>query len=118
MTLTELKRKTLEKLRVVAAGEPASADDTAVIAGKYTALHSTLIGMGLASWTVTDPVPDDASESIIMALAYLAAPEFGANQAEFVQGVIGAIPLSLSESQLRQMHSPEYVSYPQATEYF
>ena len=118
MTLNELKRKTLEKLQVAAAGEPVAPEDTQLIASKYTNLHSLLLGKGLVSWAAADDIPEDAAEPVIMALAFVSAGEFGLDQNAFVAGAMDLVPPSLAEKQLRQIHTRRYVYFPQKTEYF
>lgn len=117
MTLNELYRKTLEKLQVVAAGEPADPDDTQLIASKYTRVYNQLAGLNLVSWTDTGDVPDEAGEQLVMMLAYAAAREFGAN-GDPSEGAIGLPTPSLAERQLRHQLAGPYVSYPAASEYF
>lgn len=117
MTLTDLYRKTLEKLQVAAAGESAAPEDTALIASKYVTAHALLQPRGLVSWTAAEAVPDEAVEPLVAILAYASATEFGA-QIDPEIGAIGLPQPSLAERQLRALHSRAYVSYPAQSEYF
>lgn len=117
MTLTDLYRKALEKLEIVAAGESAAPEDTSVIASQYVLLWNQLKVRGLVSWTVTEDVPAEAVIALVFALAYLAADEFGDDSNRFAAaGAIGLPQVSLAERDLRQLHSRSYVSDPAPTE--
>ncbi len=118
MTLTDLYRKALEKMQVVAAGESAAPEDTQFMATKYVALWNLLKTNGIVSWAVDEDVPDEAAQPLIEALAFLSADEFGDEKARYAEGAIGLIPMSLAERQLRQLHASAYVSTPAQSEYF
>lgn len=118
MTLTDLKRKTLERLEVVAAGESADPDDTALVADKYTSLYDMLLTMRLVAWTSTAAVPDYAVIPLTSMLAYACATEFGEDQNRFADGIVGANPPGLAEQQLRKQLAKNYVSSVATSEYF
>ncbi len=118
MTLTNLYRKTLEKLQVAAAGESADADDTALVAAKYTSVYNMLVGLDLVMWPQTGPIPDECAEPVILALSFVTAVEFGWETGSFAEGALGLNPPSLAERQIRQQLAREYVSYPAVSEYY
>lgn len=118
-TLTDLYRKTLEELQVVAAGESADGDDTRIVSEKYAALYQQLAGMDLVGWGPTDDVPDYAALPLTQILAYVCALPFGKNAAGYVQlAALGLTPPSLAEKQLRAQLTRAYVSWPATSEYF
>jgi hypothetical protein len=118
MTLTDLYRKTLEKLQVVAAGEPAAPEDSQLIAEKYVSVWNQLKTRGLVSWTVTEAVPEECAESLIKMLAYASSGEFDENPEEYAaEGAIGMPSPSIAERDLRQLHAHDYVSTPAVSEY-
>lgn len=119
MTLVELYEKTLQKLHVVAAGESAEPEDTALIADKYVSLHAMLLVKGLVTWTVTAAVPENAAQPVISMLAYLSASEFDIDPNSLAPECALDLPVpSLAERQLRGQLAKSYVSYPAASEYF
>ncbi len=119
MTLNDLYRATLEKLTVVAAGEPADAGDLAVIATRYASVYNMLAGLRLVSWAADEPVPDSAALPLTSMLAFASARDFGKNSDAFaLEGAIGISPPSLAERQLRQQLARAYVSQPVKTVYF
>lgn len=118
MTLSQLYRKALEKLQVVAAGEDAEPDDVQLIASKYDSVYAMLQGLKLVSWARSGELPNEAAEPLIMMLAFASADEFGADPAEFATGAIGLERPALAERQLRTQMAREYVSHPAESEYF
>ncbi len=118
MTLVDLYQKTLEKIRAVAAGESAAAEDVQLVASKYVSSWNLLKTMGLVSWAVDEAVPDEAVEPLLWVLSFAVASEFGANPSEYATGALGLPQPSLAERQLRQLHARDYVSQPAQVEYF
>lgn len=118
MTLVDLYEKVLQRLEVVAAGESADPDDTALVADKYAALYDMLLSMGLVAWNASEAIPDYAVMPLTSMLAFAAATEFGEDQERFVDGAVGLSPPALAEQQLRRQLARGYVSYPAASEYF
>lgn len=88
----------------------------------YAVLHAQLVADELPIWTVSEDIPDGASQPMIWLLAFLLAPRVGAPDEEIARltalGAYGANPQSLGEKQLRRFLASKYVSEPVATEYF
>jgi hypothetical protein len=119
MTLTDLYRKTLEKLTVTAASEDAEPSDVQLISSKYAALYDMLLTEGLVAWTVTEDVPEFAVLPLVAMLAYMSAGEFGQDPARYAaEGALGLPQLSLAERQLRRQLAKTYVSHTAQSEYF
>jgi hypothetical protein len=90
-----------------------------LIADKYVSVWNQLKAMGLASWAVTEAVPDEAAEPLVQMLKYAAADDFGARAQDFAMtGAIGLAPPSIAERNLRQVMARAYVPHAQRTVYF
>lgn len=74
-TATELVPRVLRKIKVLAAGEVASAEDAQLVEEKLRAVHASLKTHGLLRWTLQD-IPDYAEEPYVMMCAFLVAPDF------------------------------------------
>ncbi len=122
MTPQELRDAVLMEVGVLAAGESAAPEDAAVVTAKYALLHETLTERDLASWDVTDDIPDDVAQSVVLMVAHLCARPFGVpaqKAAELLQ--MGALDLpqpSIAERQVRRALAEKYVSTPARSEYF
>lgn len=75
-TISDLAKRTLQKLQVLAAGETPSAEDQELVVTKLMAVHAYLRKEDLLRWTVQD-IPDYAEEPYVMMAAFLAAEDFG-----------------------------------------
>jgi hypothetical protein len=121
MTKTDLYRRVLEDLRVVAVGESAPAEYVQLVAERYTSLYNTMVEKHIVSWGVTEDIPDEAALAVTAALAFVSATPFNkpANPA------VGAIALtaaqggpSWAERQLRALLTTPYVYTRACPEYF
>ncbi len=74
-TITELAKRVLRKLTVLAPGEPGDAHDLEVAVEKLKAVHASLKKEELLQWTLQD-IPDWAEEPYITMAAFLLGPEF------------------------------------------
>ena len=119
MTPTTLYRKTLEKLQVAAAGEPVDADDVQLIRSKYESLYEVLAVKELVSWNISQDIPENCANPVVMMLAFLSASEFGMNPLEFAaEGALDVVPPSIGERQLRAQFARDFNYEPARTEYF
>ena len=123
MTVTELKRRVLEKLQVIAAGEEPNYDDATVVGNRYLSLHDMLITEGLINWTNDESIPAWAEEPIASMVAAFTASDFGIPQQRWaLLQQEGALNLpggpSMAEKQLRTQTARAFIYSPQATEYF
>lgn len=119
MTLTDLYRKALEKLQVVAAGEPVEPADHQLVAAKYLGVYELLLGKRLVAWGVDEDIPEFASIPLVSILAYATAGEFGIDPSRFAtEGALDLPVPSLGERQLRAQIVKDYVSYPAESLYF
>lgn len=126
MTPAALKSAVLKKLEVTAAGDSDAADDIAIITQKYVSLHKLLLVDGLVTWSITEAIPEEAAQAIIMMLAFSAANEFGVPELRYnrlaregalnMPEVVGGP--SVAERQLRKALAPKYVSSAVVSEYF
>lgn len=75
-TISDLAKRTLQKLQVLAAGETPEAEDQELVVNKLRAVHAYLREEGLLRWTMQD-IPDYAEEPYVMMAAFLAQEDFG-----------------------------------------
>lgn len=122
MTLTQLKTRVLQRLGVLAAGEPSNADDAAIVETRYREIHDTLLVMDLASWAVEEDIPDNLATAMRMIVAYHCAGEFGITgqlKGELaVEGALNAPQPSLGERMLRKQQAQSYANEPAQPDYF
>ena len=121
MTLTELYRRVLLKLRVVDATEAAAAEDTEVVSDAYDALYDMLLTEGLVAWTASDDIPLYAEIPIISMVACYVAPEFG-KEPDYLDGALNLPPAnggpSRAERMLRRQLAKNYIPHPATSEYY
>lgn len=121
MTLTDLYRRTLQKLQVLAAEEPADPSDLRVVEEKYVSLHGQLTGEAICDWGVSEDIPTTVELPVIDMLACVCASDFGLTP-NYLEGAIALPPdkggPSLAERQLRRVMARSYVSAPAQAEYF
>lgn len=122
MTPSELKTAALRKLKVVAAGADANAEDFALMGEKYEAVHGILLAKSLVTWALDEDIPVKAVEPLKAILAAFSADEFGVPEprASILKGE-GALNLpqsSPAERLLRAVLAPKYVSSPVRSDYF
>lgn len=126
MTVTELKRRVLEKLQVIAAGEEPNINDATTVGGKYVSLHDMLVTEGLVDWSNTESVPDWAEHPITLMVAAMSASDFGVPSPRWDllqrEGAFNLHPSqggpSIAERQLRNQVARQFIYYPQPTEYY
>lgn len=122
MNITTLKRKVLEKLQVVAAGEPVNASDGAIVQDKYEDLHEILLQDDLVEWVVSEDIPEAYGTAVVALLAAECVDEFHAPDSLKVkillEGKYNATPTSFAERQLRKLAAPGYNGEPAESEYF
>ena len=126
MTITELRRKALEKLQVIAAGEPVHASDGQLVQAKYEALHDILLQDNLIDWVVTEEIPTAYGQIMIAMLAAECVDEFYC-QSELKAAIIGAgkydLPAqlggpSVAERRLRKLAAPGFNGQPAQPDYY
>lgn len=121
MTLSELYTKALQRLQLLAAGEPPAAEDRQLVEDKYTALYDMLLTDGLVAWTASADIPDYAIIPLTSMLAYACAREFEVDAQMMgdltLEGALGLPQPSLAERQLRKQLAKRYVSNPAQSEY-
>src|SRR5688500_18681579 len=107
MTPTGLRRKALEKLQVLAAGESAHASAGQVVQDKYEDLHEILTQDNLIDWVVTDEIPDAYKSVIVNMVAAECVDEFycpdNLKLAILQEGKYGMVPPSMAERRLRKL---------------
>jgi hypothetical protein len=122
MTPIQLRTRVLQRLGVLAAGEPPNPDDGQVVAQKYAIVHDYLLEKGIVSWSIDEDVPDSVSIPVINIVAYACSSEFGITGPMLgqlaIEGALDADPVSLGERQLRKQQSQNYISEPAESEYF
>jgi hypothetical protein len=126
MTPIELRRKALEKLQVVASGEPVHASDGQLVQSKYEALHDILLQDNLIDWVVTDDIPTAYGQIIVAMVAAECAAEFYAPP-ELKAAIIGEgkydLPQtlggpSIAEKRLKKLAAAGYNGEPAQPDYF
>lgn len=114
MTAAELKLATLRKLRVLAAGETADADDVTLMDEKYTGLHAMLLEMGLVTWALSEDIPPKAEQPVISMLAAMTVDDFGVSEPRAsvlkAEGMLKLPQASIAERQLRGLLAPTPVA--------
>lgn len=122
MTPIELRRKVLEKLQVVAAGEPVDAGDGLAVQAAYESLHEVLLQDNLIGWVVTEEVPTEYEWCVISMLAaelvdtFYCPPELKTKI--FMEGKYDMSPTSLAEKRLRRLSATGFSGEPAESEYF
>ena len=126
MTPIELRRKALEKLTVVAAGEPVHAADGQLVQSKYEALHDILLQDNLIDWVVTEDIPTAYAQILVNMLAAECVAEFYV-PADLKPGITAEgkydLPVSLggpsvAERRLRKLAAPGFNGEPAQPDYF
>ena len=109
-------------MKVTPAGTASAPEDVARVTDKYTSLHKMLIKDELATWALTEDVPEEAEQPIIAMLAAFCADEFGIPDPRYarlqIEGALFLPQLSIAERQLRRVLSKRPVAYPAGSEYF
>ncbi len=126
MTPIELRRRALEKLQVVAAGESVHASDGQVVQAKYESLHDVLLQDNLVEWVVTDNIPTAYQQVMVSMLAAECLAEFYAP--DTLKAAITAegkydLPValggpSIAEKRLRKLAAAGYNGEPAQPDYF
>jgi hypothetical protein len=126
MTVTELRRKALEKLQILATDEPVHASDAQVVQGKYEALHDILLQDNLVDWVVTEEIPTAYGQIMVAMLAAECVDEFYCPP-ELKAAIIGAgkydLPAhlggpSIAERRLRKLAAPGFNGEPAQPDYY
>lgn len=122
MTPIELRRKVLEKLQVVASGEPLHADDGRIVQRAYESLHEVLLEDNLVEWVVTEDIPTAYERVMIPMVAAECSTEFYCPpelKAEIIaDGKYGLPTPSLAERRLRKLAAPGFNGEPATPDYF
>jgi hypothetical protein len=122
MTPTELRRKVLEKLQVIAAGESAHASDGQVVQDKYEALHAILLDSELIDWSISEEIPDEYKHLIVNMVAAECIDEFycpdNLKAAIVAEGKFDTNPPSIAERRLRKLSAPGFSGEPAQPDYF
>lgn len=106
-TRTDIRNRVLKKLRVLAAGESADADDAAVVDAAVAEKHEQLINRGLVAWDV-DSVPPYAVGPFVTIVAAECCDEFGVPEGRTVRLV--------AQGQLAEQELAKQVAGPRADE--
>jgi hypothetical protein len=126
MTLTQLRTRVLQRIGVLASGENPDADDADVIQKRYEMVYNLLLDKNLATWAVTEDIPDSLEIPLLQIVSYYSAAEFGIIGQLYEQLKIeGAIDLpkqmggpSLGERMLRKSQAESYSNEPAQPDYF
>lgn len=122
-TRTEIIKKVLEKLNVIAEGDSPSADDTTTVGEYYDALLATLTERHVITWGASDEVPDDSVVPIVTIVAADCA-DFYAVEPQRVSRLMAAAygpdvgGRICAMTMLSQLAAAEYVDSPTEAEYF
>lgn len=124
MTPQELQFAALRETGVVGAYDVPTAEQGVFAVERYAALHAMLLADNLATWALSEDIPTRYEMPVIWMLAFLLAsgetlgvvPSVRADLARL--GALGVRPLSLGESQLRNLLASDYISQPAVSEYF
>lgn len=120
--LADLYQQTAIKLELVRAEQNVSAEDGAIIARYYLALHDQLLSEGLVTWKNDEAVPDWSAPIIVDMLAAMLVDEFGLEEPRRsivkMEGVLSNNPVSPAERKLRRQVAQPYISSPIRTEDF
>lgn len=122
MNTTTLKRKVLEKLQVIANGEPVNAADGVLVQDKYQDLHEILLQSDLVEWVVSEDIPDAYGNIVVALVAAECVDEFhcpdGLKVKILLEGKYNAAPASFAERQLRKLAARGPNDEPAESEYF
>lgn len=122
MNQIELRRKVLEKLQVIATGEPVFQADADLVQEKYEALHEILLQDNLVEWVVTEDIPTEYESVITAMVTAECVDEFycpEALKAGLVQQGKYDLPQpSIAERRLRKLAAPGYNGEPAQPDYF
>jgi hypothetical protein len=106
----QLVNRALEELGVVGAGQPASAEDYAVVNAAIESVMSDLATRDIWQWGNPDEYDEDAFEHLAVLLANAKARPFGKAPDEQVR--------LLAERRLRQLRPYDLSGQAQTTDYF
>jgi hypothetical protein len=91
-----------------------SAEDGEEMARIYNGVWHMLESMGLTSWDLDGPVPNDAAIPLVWILAFHAAQPFGITGERLERlratGQLAGPQVSLGERLLRKLAAPEYLN--------
>lgn len=126
MTPIELRRKVLEKLQVIAAGESVHPSDGQLVQDKYEDLHEILLQDDLIEWVVSEDVPDAYQSIIVSMVAAECVSEFYVPQevkVSILQEGKYDLPASIggpsiAERRLRKLAAPGFNDEPAQPDYF
>jgi hypothetical protein len=122
MTPLEVKTAALREIGAVSFNETAPAEEYAAAGEKYELLHAMLLEQNLATWALTEDIPDKCSMPVVWMLANLLTSTLGASEADVMKyqalGSLNASQLSLAERQLRRIVAADYVPQTATAEYF
>lgn len=125
MTPIELRRKVLEKLQVIASGEPVFVADGQVVQSKYEGLHEILMHDDLVGWMVTEDIPAEYESVIIAMVAAECVNEFYCPESlkvailsEGKYDLPAPLGPSVAERRIRKLSAPGFDGKPVQVEYF
>lgn len=122
MTPTELKTEALREIGILEKTETPPAEEFDIATTRYELLHSMLLRNGLATWALSEDIPDKCAVPVTWMLANLLTSLFAVpldrKQELLALGALDAQVTSLGERQLRKMVAADYVSQPVESEYF
>ncbi len=122
MTRNELYRKTLERLQVVADGEPSQPSDVQSVTKCYAEVFEILELKNLADWSSEQDIPPDAATAMTMVMAAHCAEDFGLPEPRKTtiktEGLLDLPNPSLAERMLLKRSAGAYISTPAQPEYF
>lgn len=122
MTPTELKTRALQEIRVVEKTQSPPAEEFAIAGQRYAALHAMLLERNLATWSLTEDIPDKCALPLIWMLGNLLTGILGCPdeiRTEFYTlGAFDSRPVSLGERQLRAVLARDYVAQSATPDYF
>lgn len=122
MTAEELKRQALREIRAVAFDDVAPAEEFGAATRQYALLHAQLLEMGLATWALTEAIPDKCAQAVTWLLCHPLSLTLSSDP-EVIEkfqlvGSLGAERPSLAERNLRRVIAADYVAQPATSEYF
>lgn len=122
MTPQDLYQKTLERLRVVAAGEAAQPEDIALVTARYSGVYNLLNALELVTWAESQEIPDEFEIPLVAILSAHSAQEFGVQEPRYTEllseGGVQLPQTSWAERQLRALVAKKYVPTRAQSEYY
>lgn len=122
LQLADFQQRVGQRLGIVRAAEPLSAEDAELIRSAYVSLWAELEDASLVDWSVNDPVPDRVSEIVIGMTAARLVDEFGVEEPRrsllVMQQAFGLPVTGEYERRLRRLVPPPFDGEVAVNEYF